>query len=439
MTTATGYNLTDDTKDRLLTRMENADARDVNSKITGMMILRSCGALLGVVFLAVNAYQATWALMKLAGMGDIGSLYDGGPSGLTADQWTVGATAFGLVLAAQVIAIRMAMSDGATKAAGIALLLGLMAFSVVTSAMHIAFKVEGGVIESTRQSDDYKLAKARYEAALASKSTAETDWTRRQEDSRGQDPWTVNTTHSKGPGRPFVERIRSAESELAAAKRDFDSVKKSGGGAEGTVVTTMASALGMTSAQFALWFALFAVVLMELTRVYLSFLTGNYLMEAMADARKRREEKAAEEGDEGEAKEDKPEAQPAPQKVMASSAPAATDTIRGPVLRDPIEVEGQGGEPAKPRAMFAPQKRVQSAPADRGKGNKRQAEYSKKLARLKKAIEDGSVKTGAGLSFDVVKKLAQGGNRDTVTALRNDLALSGVAHWKGARLIAGAA
>lgn len=122
---------------------------------------------------------------------------------------------------------------------------------------------------------------------------------------------------------------------------------------------------------------------------------------------------------------------PQPSRVMPSSATGATDTIRGPILDDPIEVEDDG-----PRPMFAPRR---TAPQDRTPDNKRQAAYSKKLATLKEAIGPGkTIEPGQGVTVEAVQGLV-GGNRETIAALRRDVASSGLAHWQGKRLIAGAA
>lgn len=424
-------------------RMSKADAGDLNRQITGMVILRFCGAALGIVFLAVNSYQATWALMKLSGAASGNGIY-GGDNGLTADQWTIGATAFGLIFAAQVIAVRMVLAHGAWRFWGVVLLVGLMAFSTLTSAIHIGFSIQGGVVEATRQSDEYKLAKSRYEAALESKTRAERNWSLYQEDNRGGDPWSLNATHSQGPGRPYVEGINSAGSEVEAARRSFEQVKESGGGsAMGDVVGAVAGWFGTTTENFALGFGIFTVVLMEGVRIWLSLMTGIYLMQVMNQISEKRRNAAGQGDDTGDVVEDDDAVEPAPQpaqraRVMASSASGATDTIRGPVLDDPITVEGGGAGRAKPRAMFAPRKPTASAPEDRTPDNKRQAEYSKKLSRLKTALAKGTVPAGSALRHDVIAGMV-GGNRKTTGALRNDLASAGVAHWRGNRLIAGAA
>jgi len=444
MSAATGnarMHISNDDAEQVYERMAKADAGDLNRQITGMVVLRTCGAMLGIVFLAVNSYQAVWALMKLSGAASGSSGIYGGEGVLSGDQWTLGATAFGLIFAAQVIAVRMVLASGAWKFFGVILLVGLMAFSTLTSAIHIGFNIQGGVVEATRQTDDYKLAKSRYEAAITSKGTAERNWSLYQEDNRGGDPWSLNATHSQGPGRPYVEGIDSAKSELEAARRAFQEVKDSGGGsAMGDVVGSVAGWFGLDTADFALRFGIFTVVLMEAVRVYLSLLTGIYLMQVMNEIGGKRREASGQGDDAGEvveeddAPEDAPASAPAAPraKVMASSASQATDTIRGPVLRDPIEVED------KPRPMFAPRKPTASEPKDRTPDNKRQAEYSKKLSRLKTALAKGTVPAGSALRHDVIAGLV-GGNRKTTGALRNDLASDGVAHWRGNRLIAGAA
>lgn len=414
--------------EQLANRMSKADASDANRQITGMVILRTCGAFLGLLFLAVNAYQATWALMKLSGAASGAGIYGGSLSTLTADQWTIGATAFGLIFAAQVIAVRMVMASGAWRFFGVILLAGLMGFSVLTSAIHIGFNIQGGVIEATRQTDEYKMAKQRLETAMASKPAAEQRWTDYQASVAGGDPWSLNTTHSRGPGRSYVEAIRGADAEIAAARADFNRVKESGGGsAMGDIVGAIAGWFGTDTATFALWFGIFTVLLMEGVRVYLSFLTGLYLMKVMDAVMAERREAAEGQGVEDDAEPSRRD--PAPARTMAADASNARDAVRGPVLSDPIEVEDD-----TPRAMFAPRK-PRSEPADRVPDNKRQANYSKKLATLKDALERGDVKAGQVVKVgDMV-----GGNRKTVSALRNDLAASGLAHWRGNRLVAGAA
>ena len=431
MSAATGtprMHISTEDAEQVYDRMAKADAGDLNRQITGMKILRTCGAMLGIVFLAVNSYQAVWALMKLSGAATGNGIYGGG-SGLTSDQWTIGATAFGLIFAAQVIAVRMVLASGAWRFFGVLLLAGLMAFSTLTSAIHIGFNIQGGVVEATRQTDEYKLAKGRYEAAISSKSRAERDWSVYQEDNRGGDPWSLNATHSQGPGRPYVEGINSAKSELEAARRSFEEVKESGGGsAMGDVVGAVAGWFGMNTADFALAFGIFTVILMEAVRVYLSLMTGLYLMEVMNSIAEKRKAKAGQGDDAGEAVEVEK-----PARAMASSVTGATDTVRGPVLHDPIEEPAQSARPP-----FAPRKPRQSEPEDRTPDNKRQAAYSQKLAKMKAALGDGTIPAGQAVGFDLVAGMV-GGNRNTGAALRNDLASAGLAHWKGKRLIAGAA
>jgi len=463
-TTTGRLRLSDNAKEQAYSRMEKADEGDLNRQITGMVILRFCGAGLGIIFLVVNAYQATWALMKLAGMAGGGGVYDavtGEAPSLSADQWAIGATAFGIILAAQVVAVRLVMAKGAWKFWGVLLLLGLMAFSVITSAIHVGFNIQGGVVAATRQTDDYALAKKRYESAISGKTTAETNWSNYQNDMRGGDPWSLNATHSQGPGRPYVEGINSAKSELEAARRSFEEVKANGGGSGmADIIGTIAKFFGTDTAGFALGFGIFTVLLMEGVRVYLSLLTGIYLMQVMDEIGRKRangsgqgdvieDDSAPEKSggirswfsgfgksdtEAGEAIAKKPEPAPRAQ-VMPASASGSVDTVRGPVLRDPIEVE----EKRDPRAMIPKRSPRQSAPADRVPDNKRQVAYSKKLAALKAAVGPGKAfAPGDAVTVERVGKLI-GGNRKTVSALRNDLASDGLAHWQGKRLISGAA
>lgn len=422
-----GVHVTDASKELIFERMQKADAKDINRQITGITVLRGCGALLGIVFLLINAYQGTWALMKLSGaaggsLGQGAGQWDGAFfAGLSADQWIMGGTAFGLILAAQVIAIRLVMTEGRMKAIGVLILCGLMAFSVFTSAMHVGFNVEGGVIESTRASDEYKLAKKRLETAMSGQGAAQQRWSTYQNKAEqgtvAESGWMLRDDATK----KYSDAISDADAELKAAQSAFDRVKETGGGsAMGAIVNVMSGWFGLSSAQFAMRFALFCVVLMELVRVYLSMLTGIYLMQVMSEMSASDKSKAA--------KVKKADPQPvadpeqAPKRAMPSTA-AVSDSVSSVPRHVPMA-------PKKPDSQ--PKKQA----ADRTPDNKNQANYAKKLAALKAAVKSGVIPQGSVVGFDRVAELV-GGNRKTVTALRNDLAAGGLAHWRGKRLFAG--
>ena len=426
--TTTGVYLSEEAKERAFEKMQRADEADMNRQIAGMSILRASGAFLGVIFLIVNSYQATWALMALAGKAGAAEAGAAGAwgwnlAGLTWDQWAVGLTAFGLILAAQVVAVRLVIADSSMKALGVLLLIGLMAFSVLTSAIHMAFNVQGGVEQSVRAGDEYQLAKQRYETAMRAAETARTSYSDYQASVAGGDPWALNATHSKGPARPYVEAIDAAQAEAQAAGRAFEQVKASGGGsAMAEVLGVVAGWFGMETASFALAFALFAVVLMEAVRVYISLLTGRHLAAAMADVARKRSSAAQ-----------------TPQERRSPISPTFGSKI------DETAPEGRSEPPVRPlRSMAANSHSADvvrseplTKPQDRKHGTKRQASYAKKLAKLKAALIGGQVGEGESLSFASVRAIVGGGNRETVTALRNEIAQTGMAHWRGSRLVVG--
>lgn len=86
---------------------------------------------------------------------------------------------------------------------------------------------------------------------------------------------------------------------------------------------------------------------------------------------------------------------------------------------------------------FQAAKPARSEPEDRTPDNKRQANYSRKLETLKAAIRKGTIAPGEGITVGAVERIA-GGNRETIAALRRDVAAAGLGHWKGKRLVAGA-
>ena len=152
----------------------------------------------------------------------------------------------------------------------------------------------------------------------------------------------------------------------------------------------------------------------------------------------------------GEATGKKPEPTPAPaqrSRVMPAAAKEQRDTIRGPVISDPIEVEDE----PKREPLFAPRKpspepkiqTTEQAPErkksakDRAPGNKRSAKFSQQLAALNAAI-GSTFPIGQRMNVEDMKRMVNC-NSETATRLRNALAESGVAHWQGRSLFAGKA
>ena len=223
----------------------------------------------------------------------------------------------------------------------------------------------------------------------------------------------------------------SGEGTLANVFRDFGA--QWGWTPEGTRVFTNAFGSGVIS-----WVPLI-----------ITFVMGYVAFKKPASA------SPADEGEQAEQEEQPPApraARTTRHRAMASSASDVSDTIRGPVLDDPIELDDplDADPPSPPRAMFAPKKRAGDPPEttgqtparkksemDRAPGTKRQANFAKQLARLKAAIGPGKTfAPGQRMNVEDIKRVAQA-NGETAGRLRDALVLDGAGHWKGKSIIAG--
>lgn len=267
-----GVYLSDEDKSDIFNRYRESDAKDLRRQVKGMTALKAAGGLLAVAFFLVNAYQGSWALAKLTGIGN----------GTVVDQTTIIIVAAGLILAANVVAIRMTLSGGAGMAVGVLIVAGLMAFSVLTSAMHISFSIQSGVIESARSTDEYKLAKERYERATEALGAAQGDFSAYQDKAKAGNTAEYGWMMRDAATAPLQGRITGAQREVEAARRAYETAREEGG-AEGQIIATIAGWFGWNTQQFALNFSIFCVVLMEAVRVYLSFIAGMYLRALMQE------------------------------------------------------------------------------------------------------------------------------------------------------------
>jgi|GEM_PF-3119849 len=267
-----GVYLSDEDKTDIFHKYRDSDAKDLRRQVRGMTALKAAGGLLAVAFFIVNAYQGSWALAKLTGIGN----------GTVVDQTTIIVVAAGLILAANVVAIRMTLSGGVGMFFGVVIVVGLMAFSILTSAMHISFSIQAGVMQSARNTDEYKLAKDRYERASEALSGAQGDFSAYQDKAKSGNTAEYGWMMRDEATTPLQGRISTAQREVEAARRSYETAREEGG-AEGQIIGTIAAWFGWNTQQFALYFSIFCVVLMEAVRVYLSFIAGMYLRGLMQE------------------------------------------------------------------------------------------------------------------------------------------------------------
>lgn len=206
--------------------------------------------LLAIVFLIINAAQAYWSLSKLANMATDSVL----------NMTVTGGVALALVLAANVIAVNMGSAGAFGKITGGLLLIGLMAFSVTTSALHLAWQVQGGHEASIVNSKAYRRADHDYRQSV--EAMAEVRSSASLADTQGD---TASAGHIRS------KQLPAARQDVAQARERLDAVAKSGGaGVAATVLAEVAATVDMSPQQFSTRFSLFAVILMELCRIWLT-------------------------------------------------------------------------------------------------------------------------------------------------------------------------
>lgn len=222
--------------------------------------------LLAFVFLVISAMQAYWALHDLSGMGDDGSAFS---------AIIVGLIAVGLIAGSNVMSIEFGTQGGIGKLLSAPLLIGLIGFSFLTSAMHLAGEVIGGHEASVTSSPQYRLANESYESAMINLKAIERSAA--LADEKGD-------TGSAGHIRS--KQLPSAEQRLSAARADLNQVATSGkAGADAIVLTEIAALAGMAPSQFEVAFSLAAVLLMELLRIWLTIKSATLIRNAIAGAK----------------------------------------------------------------------------------------------------------------------------------------------------------
>jgi hypothetical protein len=209
------------------------------------------GPLLATIFLVISSMQAFWALHDLSGMGSDGSTFS---------AVIVGLIAVGLIAGSNVMSIKMGTQGVLGKIVGAPILAGLIGFSLVTSAMHLAGEVIGGHQSSVRSSPEYKLAQTEYKRAATNLAAVERSAALADE---------AGDIASAGHIRRT--QLPRAEQRIVDARGALMQVTKSGqAGVDAIVLTEMATLIGLDPGEFAVAFSLGAVLLMELLRIWLT-------------------------------------------------------------------------------------------------------------------------------------------------------------------------
>lgn len=235
---------------RFNSQYESLQQRRASIALTETRFWLYLAPLLAIVFLVINAAQAYWSLSKLASMATDSLL----------NMAVTGGVALALVLAANVMAANIGSAGTLGRVTGGLLLVGLMAFSVTTSALHLAWQVQGGHEASIINTRAYRRADHNYQQAMA--SMAEVRRSASLADERAD-------TSSAGHIRS--KQLPAARQDVAQARERLDQVAKSGGdGVTATVLAEVAAMVGLSPQQFSTRFSVFAVVLMELCRIWLT-------------------------------------------------------------------------------------------------------------------------------------------------------------------------
>lgn len=209
------------------------------------------GIFLSGLFLFLNSIQAFWALQHLAGLATDSTL----------NAVVTGLIAVSLILAANVVSIRL--GSGMSRGVGVGILLGLMAFSVITSSLHLGFQVLGGHQASINQSAEYRMALQDFE--LARQAYSDVLASAAQADAEGD-------TRSSGWIRSrHAPQLKDAAD---AARQRLQDTKKTAG-TEASILSTVAGYFGMNTEAFSTVFAVVSVSLMEAVRIFLAFSTAS--------------------------------------------------------------------------------------------------------------------------------------------------------------------
>ncbi|WP_018634414.1 hypothetical protein [Neomegalonema perideroedes] len=435
-------------------KVEEADAKAADRQVREASRWTGFIGPLTWFLLLINSYFAARAMFYFADLG--GASVVGGEALLgTGDRVFMVLTAASLIFAAHVLAVRLAMLTGLAKLSGLVILAGLALYSIITSTLCIMLMMQGGVEADALKTDAYQLAKTQAEAASARASSAARSVTegegRVREAEAALSAWRaqVAATWEAGsaaynrrqdPSHPehaglvsAIERARydlsqSQAAEAAAtsaapqALASMERAKTEGGGATSAVMASVARVFGTDTEGFIFGFSVFVNILMELARLFLAFVTGR----GIADALKRADQSGG--GSPIVIRERpalRPVPDPAPVEPVAERRGRAMPFAKSrddwslsavpkedPAQEEPAEGEGQGGE----RYGLPPHRRA--------------ASYQQAIEKARQAIKSGDLKTG-GLS--AIRK-ATGVSDQVAGRIQLDLEAEGLLIRNGARL-----
>lgn len=430
-------------------QVEEADAKAAQKQVREAARWTGFVQPLTWFLLLINSYFAARAMFYFADLGGASVFGEGAGAGEallgTGDRVFMVLTAASLIFAAHVLAVRLAMLTGAARLSGFVILLGLAAYSIITSTLCIALMMQGGVEADVVRSDAYQMARTQAESASARASSAseaaaaaraavqkaEGDlaaWRATVAASFAQGSAAYNTRQNEGHPEhashiAAISRARAdlssaqaeaqaASSAAPAALESMEKAKAESGGATSEIMGTVAGWFGTDIPGFVLGFSIFVNVLMEVARLFLAFVTGRGVMDALRRAEHGESDAAPV------AVRERPLPQPAevvPLTVAPRSGRARPFSGRGDwSVSDPKadESEEGGARYGLPR-------------------HRRDASYAGALEKGREAIREGRLTSG-GLS--AIRK-ATGVSDQVAGRMQVDLEREGYLQRSGARLV----
>lgn len=226
------------------------------------------GGPLQIVIFAICSYQAYWALANMVTLAE----------GSTANVVVTGAISVAVILGRNVIAVRLPTMSAVQWFSGFVCLIMCMAFSVVTSEIHLAQQVQGGHVASIKNSDEYQRADAAYRSAIASSKKAEANMAEAEREIKiATDKGDIASSGHLRRGLDSAEnRIDRANQRVERARAEMAGLSRSGqSGVAATILTETAQKFEMTPEEFSVAIATLAALLLEMLGVILAWYDGN--------------------------------------------------------------------------------------------------------------------------------------------------------------------
>lgn len=233
--------LTSEAATRIKARMQAAWERDVNVMVAERSAYRRMWPLVLILLTLVNVYLAGAYLVRQAEPGGAVLWL-----GLTANEWTNWTIAALLIVSGRCLIVLStdASATGFERVAMRTVVAGLIAFSVWTGFAENATKLQRLVDRGSAASAQVEAAGATVTLAAQALQGAQSDldalradlvaldgraqdardaWAAYQADAKaryngGDLAWVLNATHARGPARPYVEAIASADADVRAAR-----------------------------------------------------------------------------------------------------------------------------------------------------------------------------------------------------------------------------